>query len=230
MEFVYADVLKARYRVFGEYYRLDIGPQRLLCRRRVEIVTAELDMTGSQPDAVLILMNPGNIRLVDAEVEIPVVPSDRLDELETLNALHALKPDNTQYQLMRLMRLMGWYRLRLINLSDVCDANSQSFASRLSQLLVDHPGLPHSILDPQRQAEWRFLMGTTSDGALGTPVPIAAWGSNSALEAQALECLERIPNLLGLPLDTPWFRFASPYRKDQKLAWLEGMHQLLTES
>lgn len=216
MEFEYAATLKTAFRVLGDFYHLDVAGESVLCRRRVEILTSDMpDVEANRtPDAVAILMNPGSLRLVD-EAAWQVTERQPLDTAR----LQALKPDNTQYQLMRLMRLQQWRHLRLLNLSDVCDADSQSFARRLKALLVTLPDCPHSVLHPQRQDEWERLIGNG-------PV-MAAWGSNAVLEPQALACLARVPDIIGVPTTEPWFRFASPYRKDQKLLWLEQMQQQL---
>lgn len=238
VEFVYADTLKRHYSVFGEFYRLDIGQQRLLCRRRVELVhtgqgAAEplaLDIAkGSTPDAVAILMNPGGVRpsedLDGFLNSLPLTHCYSRQDLTQSDTLHRLKPDNTQYQLMRLMQAMGWNHLRLVNLSDLCDANSQSFARRLADLLEQHPSLPHSIIDTARIADWQALVG---DAMLAGSFAIAAWGAPSVLEPQARECIQRLPSIIGVEQAFPWYRFASPYRKDHKLEWLNTMLLKLT--
>jgi hypothetical protein len=56
---------------------------------------------------------------------------------------------------------------------------------------------------------------------------IAAWGTNEVLRASAAVFLEIVPNVSGLPLDNPWYRYPSPYKKDQKLAWLNAMNEAL---
>ena len=228
MEFVYAETLKSQYSAFGEFYRLDTGRQQLLCRRRVELVEKDVADVNSPPDAVAILMNPGNARFLQpgTSTRIPVIDADDVQAIARLNQLHPLKSDNTQYQLMRLMQRMAWSHLRLINLSDLCDANSQSFAHRLADLMHQKPGLPHSLLCQTRMHEWDALV---MDVARHHAPVIAAWGSNRVLETQALDCIRRLPSLAGLALNTPWFRFASPYRKDQKLNWLNEMAQCLSE-
>ncbi|MAD46553.1 MAG: hypothetical protein CMI02_13895 [Oceanospirillaceae bacterium] len=222
MQFEYAETLKQDYLVSGEFYRLQAGQQGFLCRRRAEICHRDSGLQ-SRPDAVAVLMNPGSARPLSPLVEdrLPWLASAaglRIDN----RRLQALHPDNTQYQLMRLMRLMNWRHLRLINLSDLCDANSQSFAQLFTQLGALDSSHPDSLLHPARQPEMKRL--------LKADVRLAAWGSNAVLKEHAQQFLKSNRQLKGLALEAPWYRFASPYRKDQKLSWLSGMQQLLNSS
>ncbi|MAK90276.1 MAG: hypothetical protein CMI13_03445 [Oleibacter sp.] len=233
MDFEYAETLKQDFAVVGEFYRLRIQQQTFLCRRRAEIyrVTAEKGDDLSTPDAVAILMNPGSARLAEqlTGADFPETEHAGLLSLQQTRLqqnrlqqtrLQKLNPDNTQYQLMRLMREMGWRHLRLINLSDLCDANSQSFA-QLFRLVGELDGThPDSLLHPLRKREMQKL--------LKAGVRLVAWGSNAVLKNHAQLCLQQVRRCQGLALEYPWYRFASPYRKDQKLSWLQGMKDLLT--
>ncbi|TOQ33824.1 hypothetical protein CGG98_23980, partial [Vibrio parahaemolyticus] len=53
---------------------------------------------------------------------------------------------------------------------------------------------------------------------------IVAWGSTAVLRELAKTFLKQVPNVKGLPLESPWFRYPSPYNKQQKLDWLEFMN------
>ena len=52
---------------------------------------------------------------------------------------------------------------------------------------------------------------------------IVAWGRQAVLRNAAIDFLNRYENVVGLAGDYPWYRFASPYRKDQKLGWLQDI-------
>ena len=219
IEFEYADSLKQDFTVQGEFYRLQTDEHLLTCRRRVEI-TRNTTPAKQAPDAVAVLMNPGSIRLHNPHAADSFTVISNAASWPMRNSqLQLLKPDNTQYQLMRLMRLMGWQKLRLINLSDLCDANSASFARRYQTL--NHETTPHSLLHPSRHKELNRLL--KADHLL------LAWGSNPVQEADARAFLKRVQRRkpVGLALEAPWFRFASPYRKDQKLSWLHEIYTLL---
>ncbi len=225
IEFEYADSLKNDFEVKGEFYRLTQDEENtLICRRRVEISLKSATGQNDQPDAVAILMNPGSIRFADPveEGSLPLITNAaRLPMRDT--HLKSLKPDNTQYQLMRLMRQMGWERLRLINLSDLCDANSDSFARLYRELNNDSQAeaIPHSLLHPSRAKELKRLLKADD--------LILAWGSNPVqqADAEAFLKLTKRRKPIGLALEHPWYRFASPYRKDQKMSWLREMVYLL---
>ena len=238
MEFIYAAELKQQFQVCGYFYYLSLPCGDVLCRSSADIFSKEIiplsfgapAMSDATPDAVGILMNPGGANwLADqlkSDNEIPHWKSG--DASVTAIKSLWLKTDNTQYQLMRLMKAMGWKHLRLVNLSDICIADSTAFAHQFRKLAaanVENAACDadeaemhrpsHSILAPHRRAEFDQL---TEAG-----VVFAAWGSNGVLKSLAEECLVRFPDIQGLALERPWFRFASPYRKDQKMSWLEGM-------
>lgn len=225
IEFEYADSLKNDFEVKGEFYRLTRqDKEAIVCRRRVEISLKNATGRNAQPDAVAVLMNPGSIRFADPTEESSLPQIENAAQLSLRDThLKTLKPDNTQYQLMRLMRQMGWKRLRLINLSDLCDANSDSFA-RLYRELNDNSdidAIPHSLLHSSREKELKRLLKADQ--------LILAWGSNPVQQADAEAFLELVKRRkpVGLALEHPWYRFASPYRKDQKISWLQEMISLL---
>ena len=227
IEFEYADSLKNDFEVKGEFYRLTRqDKEAIVCRRRVEISLKSATGQKVQPDAVAVLMNPGSIRFADPTEEASLPQIGNAAQLPLRDThLKALKPDNTQYQLMRLMRQMGWARLRLINLSDLCDANSDSFA-RLYRELNDNSdtdAIPHSLLHPSREKELKRLLKADQ--------LILAWGSNPVQQADAEAFLKLVKRRkpAGLALEYPWYRFASPYRKDQKMSWLQEMVHLLKQ-
>lgn len=225
IEFEYADSLKQDFTVQGEFYRLSLRDEEpLICRRRVEISLRSEAGINTQPDAVAVLMNPGSIRLLETNQarHFPLLDNPTHWPLRNTN-LRLLKPDNTQYQMMRLMRQMNWKRLRLINLSDLCDANSDSFARLYRELNGDSEAeaLPHSLLHSSRNKELKRLLKADH--------LILAWGSNPVQQADAEAFLKLVKRRkpMGLALEHPWYRFASPYRKDQKVSWLREITALL---
>lgn len=223
IEFEYADSLKQDFTVQGEFYRLSRRDEEpLICRRRVEIIH-NAALPSQAPDVVAVLMNPGSIRLQNPQATDSFVVIRNAGQWPMRDSqLQPLKPDNTQYQLMRLMRLMGWQTLRLINLSDLCDANSARFARHYQTL--NHETTPHSLLHPSRHKELNRLLKAEH--------LLLAWGSNPVQEADARAFLKRVQRRkpIGLSLEPPWFRFASPYRKDQKLSWLQEIYRMLTQA
>lgn len=228
MDFVYANELKEKYQVFGHYYDLKLGSEVFPCRRVADIIDRQFldltDLSSVSPQAVVIMMNPGSSSPADADYQPTKLSSRKLLAADYHSDWTEIKPDNTQYQMMRLMGLQKWQHLRIINLSDLREGNSGTFAKNFRQAEQLNKQNPHSYLHPKRQSELLSLCEQAD-------AVIAAWGSNPVQKEQALACIQlfkemNIP-LLGLPLEAPWYRFASPYRKDQKLSWLKQIDELM---
>jgi len=103
MEFKYAAELKKRFACYGHFYELVfMNGDRAKCRSVLEIVDTDIprevpsSISEMEPDAVVIMMNPGSshpkdIYHIDKEIEYPrSVDSMRKDLVLT-------QPDNTQY-------------------------------------------------------------------------------------------------------------------------------------
>ena len=223
MEFVYATELKKSYQVSAHFYYLNIANNKYLCRSVADIVE-NTDSKGqphfsitSAPNAVVVMMNPGAARPVSHNPQdgpkLPILSRQRLFDYNRDRPQILVAPDNAQYQLMRLMKLKAWRHLRIINLSDLCEGNSQKFAflhRAISEYSMDHP---ESILHLKRSKE---LSAVSKD----VPHIIVAWGRQPVLKSAATAFLTSYQDVIGLARDYPWYRFASPYRKDQKLSWL----------
>ncbi|MFG1491213.1 hypothetical protein ABMA58_18330, partial [Oceanospirillum sp. HFRX-1_2] len=101
--------------------------------------------------------------------------------------------------------------------------NSDSFAQLYRELNDDSQAdaIPHSLLHLSRANELKRLLKADH--------LILAWGSNPVqqADAEAFLKLTKRRKPIGLALDYPWYRFASPYRKDQKLSWLREITALL---
>lgn len=81
---------------------------------------------------------------------------------------------------------------------------------------------PHCIVHIKRRNELTKEIRTKADNAV-----IAAWGSVEVLRNTATKLIELVPNLIGLKLDTPWYKYPSPYIKEQKLNWLTDIDAIL---
>ena len=113
---------------------------------------------------------------------------------------------------MRLMLLKGWKHVRVLNLSDLRNGNSRDFSADFAEARKLDSSNPHSLTHSHRLLQLK-------DFCAGSPLVIAAWGANEILREAAESFLSEIP-VHGLLLDHPWYRYPSPYRKDQKLEWL----------
>ena len=221
MNFIYAGELKTRFNVFGHFYDLRLGGKVLKCRSTLDIVAADIsDCSTMLPDAVVIMMNPGSSRPLDRE-HIP--KSYTVDEIfagRWKKESVPTRPDNAQYQIMRVMILRGWKYVKVLNLSDLRNGNSGKFGEDFANASLLDGTHPHCITHKKRRRELFDALRTKLDGPI-----IAAWGSIQVLRGSADAMLGCIPQIIGVRPDSalPWFSYASPYMKRQKVEWVRNI-------
>jgi hypothetical protein len=123
---------------------------------------------------------------------------------------------------MRLMTLNGWERVKVLNLSDLRNGNSCEFSKEFERAGAIDSSNPHCITHESRRAELQNSLETKSNR-----YALAAWGSVKVLKESALKMIACRSALLGLKINDPWYRYASPYRKEQKLDWLIKMDAIV---
>jgi hypothetical protein len=223
MQFIYAEKLKEKFDVFGHFYDLKIGKEIFKCRSILEIVSKGLEYKlKGLPDAVIIMMNPGSSRPLDKTYSLRLFSIDEIFSKNWKKEIVPPRPDNAQYQIMRLMLLNDWNYVKVLNLSDLRNGNSGEFSNEFKRASAIDPSNPHCIVHIKRRNE---LKSETRSKA-NNPV-IAAWGTVEVLRNAATELIELVPNLIGLKLDTPWYKYPSPYIKKQKLNWLTDIDAIL---
>lgn len=221
MQFIYADDLKRLFSVYGHFYDLEINGQTFKCRSVLEIVSKSSDsVSGSTPCAVVVMMNPGsskpeNFAYAPKKYTVSQIASGNWEK-----DIIPARPDNAQYQIMRLMLLQGWKHVRILNLSDLRNGNSGQFSIDFQKASSLDATNPHSLTNKQRQRE---LLDYCSQ----SKTVIAAWGTTEVLKEAAKKFLSQFKQIEGLPLENPWYRYPSPYKKDQKLDWLKTMNEQL---
>ncbi len=223
MEFIYADTLKEIFDVEGHFYDLRIGREVFKCRSSLEIVSKQKGNSSAEAvDAVIIMMNPGSSVPRDKNYS-PILLS--LDDIFSRNwekEIIPTRPDNAQYQIMRLMILNDWKRVKILNLSDLRNGNSGEFCKEFERAGVIDSSNPHCITHESRRAELNNSLQTKSNGFV-----LAAWGTVDVLKNSALKMIAYQPTLLGIKLNDPWYKYASPYKKEQKLEWLMKMDAIV---
>jgi hypothetical protein len=223
MEFVYAETLKEIFDAFAHFYNLRIGNNIFQCRNLLEIVSKDtLHSRKGLPDAVVIMMNPGSSRPLDKKYSPALYTTDENFSGILGKNLIPTRPDNAQYQIMRLMLLNEWKYVKVLNLSDLRNGNSGEFSKEFETASSIDPSNPHCITHSRRRRELNEALRTKS----GHPI-IAGWGSVGILKTAANDMIKLIPDLTGLNLETPWYKYPSPYKKDQKLSWLTEMDALV---
>lgn len=223
MEFIYAETLKEKFDVFAHFYNLCIRKKNFQCRSLLEIVSKEMPhKTKGLPDNVVIMMNPGSSRPLDKEYSPELYSADEIFSSKGKKEIISTRPDNAQYQIMRLMLLNDWKYVKVLNLSDLRNGNSGEFSKEFERAAAVDPSNPHCITHSRRRRELNEALEIKS----GHPI-IAAWGSVGILKTSANDMIKLIPDLTGLKLVKPWYKYPSPYKKDQKLNWLTDMDALV---
>jgi len=232
MKFVYANELKQSYQVWAHFYYLKIAKQRWLCRSVADIVASSevAPKESAAPQTIAVMMNPGSAKpginekpsmggVMNASA-VMNMSRRRLFDMSQPRLKIQVAPDNAQYQLMRLMKRKQWSHLRIINLSDLCEGSSKNFPTLYRSVELHDPSHPEGLMHAKREKELdAHLQGVSNI--------ILAWGRQPVLAKAANAFLQRVPTAVGLARDYPWYRFASPYRKDQKLSWLNEIESVL---
>jgi hypothetical protein len=153
VRFIPASKLKDGFAVFGHFYSVQVAPKRVVeCRSVLEIVEAAHTPTkasvlsGREPDAIFIMMNPGSSRPL-----VEVINRIRAGVIHKMQvSLVPTKPDTTQYQVMRIMRHCRWRHVRVLNLSDLRCSKSGEFFKQFSRLEEDFSFDAHSVFSDRR--------------------------------------------------------------------------------
>lgn len=226
MEFLYAAELKKRFTCYGHFYELVLmDGERAKCRSVLEIVDTSIpqevpsDISRMEPDAVVIMMNPGSshpkdIYHIDEEIEYPRSGASMRKELVLT------QPDNTQYQVMRVAVIRGWKHIRILNLSDLRDPKSGSFLQKVDALAGIIGGHVHSMFCPERTDE----LGHSLRRKDNEPIMLG-WGQDPGLLPMVEQCLKNIEGepTRTVPSDVHPLLNAhpSPMLQKKKIEWLE---------
>jgi len=218
MEFWSAKQLRREFEVKASFYRLKVGSELLLCRNHA-VINRKGHTSQGQPDALVIMANPGSCKPADPFYEPPIIQSN----YEKLPYVLA-NTDPTQYQLMRLMKLMNWNEVSIINLSDLCSGELGRF-SEILNLVSKHGIKYHSIFSVERVEERKKHFQKSSR-------IILAWGQDSSIKILAKSTLNLIANeipVLGLRFsDRNWaYRHPLPRLKENQIKWLNDMEDQL---
>ena len=153
--------MKTNFEISGLFYE----NKNLLCRKYLDIRRNET--ITDKPDLMVVMMNPGSSRPEDG------------NEKNTI-ASKAV-PDKTQDQIMKVMNNCNFNYARILNLSDLREAKSKVFYSKLEELKK----IPHSIFNDERINDFETVF------VKNVPV-IFAWGVDKKLEPLAIKAIERI--------------------------------------
>lgn len=213
---------------YGHFYTLittDNSP--LPCRSVLEITTNHpekpKDLLKQQPDAVVVMMNPGSSmpkRAVNQKIRDP-------QQIRTHCRLVPAKPDKTQRQIMEIMRQMDYSHIRVLNLSDIRKPKISKFFRTIHQggfMQNHHIQAPHSVFSRKRTEELRRRMNPCSR------IIIAGWGKSWKKPKWrnniAKRCYDVIRefgfNIIGYPGDNNYDHiFVHPFYKPIMNNWTD---------
>lgn len=234
MNFLYAAELKKRYACYGHFYELEFADgERAKCRSVLELVDGRVpwldpgDISELEPDAVVIMMNPGSSHPKDDGYVPPVLSYPRQTD-GFRKELVLTQPDNTQYQVMRIGVAHGWSHIRVLNLSDLRDPKSGSFIQKVEALGAMPNGHVHSLFCRERHGECADALKRKTRN----PV-LLGWGQDPGLLHLAERCMERIAGepfaTVGSDVHPLLNAHPSPMLQRKKLEWLERMLAALAD-
>lgn len=217
--FIPARELKSKFEVLGHFYSINVpGLEPAKCRSVLEIRSRE-SCSDEPADAVFVMMNPGSSR--------PLSGEDHIVSLASISSLGdelaPAAPDTTQYQVMRVMHYLDWKYVRVINLSDLRDAQSGSFVKRYTALEKDTGIVSHSVFSSDRSHQLRRHLSRKP----AAPI-VCAWGVSNGLNpliSRAINALALESGVTGLvkPGQEGKYFHPLPTPQNQKVHWVNQM-------
>ena len=167
---------------YGHFYKLSIGEYLLRCRSVLEITKHQPlipnELLDRQPDAVVVMMNPGSSRPEPSSSRSEGEEEQRIQDPQDIRTRCRLVParsDNTQKQIIKIIKQMGYNHIRVLNLSDIREPNSGDFFLTIRQgsfMQNNHIQASHSIFSQNRYDELQCRMNPRSR------IIIAGWGKS----------------------------------------------------
>lgn len=226
MQFIYAKELKKEFVVLGSFYKLKYSNGKVIdCRNVLEIYKKSLYISiknTSTPEALFIMMNPGKSEPKKKTYQPPLVNETELVTRQQIDIkLVETKPDTTQYQVMRVMKEKNWQHVRVINLSDYREKDSDKFYDKLEELKQYDKQLLHSIFSSKRSVELRNLISQQKNLRF-----VSAWGVSTNLDDLISLAIKnkKLKNRIGNKKCEDEFYYYHPLRRDQpRIAWVEDL-------
>jgi len=226
MKKLYAEDLKKLFGVYGYFYNLRIGDEVIGCRSVLDIVAHDstpfnpTDLLSLKIDSACLMMNPGGSRPIDKSYKPKEISSSSniYDECELVPAV----ADATQYQIMRVMAKMGWNHMRIFNLSDIRQAKSPLFMTKVEDLATIKDGGVHSMFHESRSSERLKLMGKA-----GAAPMILGWGRDERLLPLVYQALPKLKkwDTYGVKANDEGTLYGhpSPMLESKKIEWLASI-------
>ena len=205
--------MRAMY-YYGDFYKLGC----FRCRSTLEIIEREVEdpneLLNCRADVVVVMMNPGSSEPKNANHGQERTPTQIAERAK----LTSTCPDKAQESIVALMRRKNFRHARVLNLSDIREANK--FAKKYAKLCEEEL-LPagHSIFCEERQDELDARLK-------GRPVVVAGWSYDSKLGQLGKAAYDAIVSR-GLKVHG-WkprlgFRYPHTVGTQGRMEWLNGI-------
>ena len=211
------------------YYKEDV-PTLGEKKFRIFLDIKRVGTAQTEPDLMVIMMNPGSSRPLKQDTNGNWVINDNVvthkqkdiqksikDPQDTNIMVEALH-DNTQEQIMKIMNdTTGGKRqynyARVLNLSDLSETKNNKFLKLYKHLELD--GFKHSIFDESRMDEFNQLF------VPNVPV-IVAWGVNKGLKKLSQQAINRLnnPELIGWKKEGFAYYHPLPRSNNKRKEWV----------
>lgn len=214
--------LREKYHSYGHFYNLVVNDERIPCRSVLEIVEANSDLdnevspTHNIPDAIVIMMNPGgsqpDLTRINNYNEPQINDNSFEIDFRTKKLVRAVA-DTTQNRIMNVMNVMSWRHVRILNLTDIREANSSYLNSHVSRFSSAANSSIHSIFSSKRSKEIEVSLSEDIDSIF-----IFGWGTQDCLKSISKHAFEFITSnedvrYAGIRQEGSLYNFYHPGRR-----------------
>ncbi len=148
------------YIVKGHFYYNMQSSQILPSRSVLTITDVNVEYsTQNTFDLLVVMMNPGKSK--------PKCSKRWFEHsIADLSKLTEAVPDATQYQIMKVMSKVKLHNALILNISDICETESNTFCKNVNELEYSNVGTSHSVFSPERGEELNSYLSKLSGSAV----------------------------------------------------------------
>lgn len=233
MEYITDTELDKEFLALGRFYEIKYKKHpKEKCRSILEIYNKRNYKNTKKSknfDAVFVMMNPGASKPKNYE-SIKVTTVDEIERgiLLTVKLVETI-PDRTQYQIMRIMKEKQWNYVKVINLSDLREANSNIFCEKIKDDSKFKDDNIHSIFSKKRISELDDVFVENQNYKV-----IVAWSVNTKLNKLIKLALDssKLEHRIGFNQERKIkkdFYYYHPLQRglEKQIKWLENILEKL---
>jgi hypothetical protein len=215
------------FECYGHFYKLKKGNIVFSkCRSLLEIInTNQLsfeELKHSFPDALCIMMNPGTSTPKDSSYKEKVYDVNSTSMNHRDKELVFTIPDDTQYRIMAVMKEKDWKYVRVINLSDIRQHQSEKLKSELNMFNRIHKIPIHSIFIKERKYELSQILSSVKSKPI-----IFAWGTERCLKEYAKVCIQNTTRFNCFGIRSRQDKYFLQHPLTTSCSWVEDILDML---